>query len=240
MHLNHTACQYRETQGHESTRFISYFKENGYKILSGTSLKSTSNFPRLYQIAGKTCPICIQKKTLAWLHFNSGNVMILQTKNIIFVWIGRSSSSTERINGLKIATKFKDELNISEMTIVDDGYEQSMMEIKKAEWNEYLNLSQRLVHPLVVKPPALQPHPIKLYHCDSIGGVFRVEMIKSDVLVQGDLFNRSSAYIIDCMPKGVWIWIGRNKTKPDKAEAMRHARGFVIKVLFLDFLLYGF
>lgn len=197
--------------------------------MSGTTLKSTPDFPRLYQIQGKTCPICIQRKTLSWQHFNSGNVMILQTKNMIFVWVGRSSSPTERKNALKLAEKYKDDFKIPQLVIVDDGYEQSMCSQYKSEWNQYLNLSQRHVQPLIL-PSNQQQIPLKLYHCNTISGLFRVELLKSDCLEQTDLFDRNGAYIIDGMTKGIWIWIGRNKTKQEKAEAMRHARGYVIKV----------
>ena len=31
LHLNHTAVQYRETQGQETRRFLAYFKEHGFE-----------------------------------------------------------------------------------------------------------------------------------------------------------------------------------------------------------------
>lgn len=191
--------------------------------------KSTPDYPRLYQIQGKTCPICIQKKTIAWQHFNSGNVMILQSNIMVFVWVGRSSSSLERVNSLKIATKFKELLNVAEIVVVDDGYEQSMSEKRKVEWNKYLNLNNRLVHPLVV-PTSSHHSPLKLYYCTVVNGLFRVELVKSDGLEQTDLYDKTASYIIDGTKKGVWIWIGKNKSKQEKAEAMRNARGYIIKV----------
>ncbi len=205
------------------------FKNPFFRVLSGSTPKSTPDFPRLYQIQGKTCPVCIQKKNLSWQHFNSGNVMILQTRNIVFVWVGRQSSASERKNSLKIANKFKDDYKIPELAVVDDGYEQSMPLPYKTEWNQYLNLKQRHVHPLVVPNDQL-PASLKLYHCNAISGLFRVELLKSSGLEQVDLYDRNGAYIIDGMSKGVWIWIGRSKSKQEKAEAMRHARGYVIKV----------
>ncbi|XP_070500915.1 villin-like protein quail [Chironomus tepperi] len=229
VHFNHSVVQYRESQGHETKRFLSYFKENGMQILTGTSHKSTPEYPRLYQIYGKTCPICIQMKSINWIdNFNSGNVMILQTQCFIFVWVGRSSSSIERVNSLKIASKFRDCRPSTEIAVVDDGYEQSMSIECKTEWNKFLNLSERLVHPLVIKP-VTEHNPLKLYKCANLNGLFRAEHIKTDGIEQIDLNDKNSTFIIDGDVYGIWIWIGRNVPKGDKAEGMRHVRGYMIK-----------
>ncbi|KAG5667148.1 hypothetical protein PVAND_015145 [Polypedilum vanderplanki] len=230
LHFNHTTTQYRETQGYETKRFLSYFRETGIQILTGTNQKSTPVLPRLYKIHGKTCPICIQLKSLSWIeNFNSGNVMILQTQRIVFVWVGRSSSSLERVHALKIASKFRDgQSSMTEIVVVDDGYEQSMTAERKVEWNKYLHLSERLVHPLVVQP-LIEHNPLKLYKCENLNGLFRAEHIKTDAIEQIDLSDKNSTFIIDGDANGLWIWIGRNVSKSDKAEGMRHIRGYMIK-----------
>lgn len=166
---------------------------------------------------------------MSWIeNFNSGNVMILQTQHIVFVWVGRSSSSVERVHSLKIASKFRDCRPSAEIAVVDDGYEQSMSVERKTEWNKFLSLSERLVHPLVMKP-LTEHYPLKLYQCVNLNGLFRAEHIKTDAIEQIDLIDKNSTFIIDGDANGVWIWIGRNVAKPDKAEGMRHARGFMIK-----------
>lgn len=229
LHLNHTATQYRETQNHETKRFLAYFKEHGFQILSGSNHKSTPDIPRLYQITGKTCPRCIQMQSLSWLHFNSGNVMVLQTHRMLFVWVGRSSSSIERVHALNVASKFRDRHAAKpEIVVVDDGYEQSMNGDRKVEWNKYLNLSERLVVPLVAAPSS-HNSPLKLYKCNNLGGLFRVEHIKTDAIEQVDLLDKNATFIVDGEAMGIWIWIGRNVAKADKAEGMRHARGYMIK-----------
>lgn len=116
-----------------------------------------------------------------------------------------------------------------EMVIVDDGYEQSMHETKKKSWNEYLCLSQRIVHPS--DEIATVPVPtFRLYRCGFHNGKYRIEEIKSSILHQRDLSN-SRAFIIDCGPHyGAWIWVGKYADAKDKSEAMRNARGFVKKV----------
>lgn len=143
--------------------------------------------------------------------------------------MGRSSGSIERVNALKIASKFRDCRSSSpEIAVIDDGYEQSMSNERKTEWNKWLNLSERLVHPLVVRP-TLDHIPLKLYQCFNLNGLFRAEHKKTDRLEQSDLNDKNSTFIIDGDGKGIWMWIGRNVSKADKAEGMRHIRGFMIK-----------
>lgn len=167
--------------------------------------------------------------SLSWSHFNSGNVMILQTHRMLFVWVGRCSTSIERVHALTMASKFRDRQPAKpEIVAVDDGYEQSMSGERKIEWNKYLNLGERLVVPLVAIPSS-NNSPLKLYKCNNLNGLFRVEHIKTDAIEQIDLADKNSSFIIDGESMGVWIWIGRNVSKADKAEGMRHARGYIIK-----------
>lgn len=147
---------------------------------------------------------------------------------MVFVWVGRSSGSIERIHALSIASKFRDCPTLPEIVVVDDGYEQSMTSERKVEWNKFLNLSERLVHPLVVEASS-HNCPLKLYKCNNLNGLFRVEHIKTDAIEQFDLIDKNATFIIDGDSMGIWIWIGRNVTKSDKAEGMRHARGYIIK-----------
>lgn len=156
--------------------------------------------------------------------------MILKTPKYLFVWVGRTSSHSERLNAFKLAAKMRTQCKQQpEMVIVDDGYEQSLGEMKKKAWNEYLSLGHRVVHPS--DDISMVPVPtFRLYKCGCHDGKYRIEEIKSSVLHQRDLSN-NRAFIIDCGPHyGAWIWVGRYADVKDKSEAMRNARGFVKKV----------
>lgn len=146
------------------------------------------------------------------------------------MWVGRSSGSIERINVLKIASKFRDcRESTPEIAVIDDGYEQSSMSSeRKVEWNKWLSLSERLVQPLIVRE-MMKLIPLKLYQCVNLNGLFRAEHVKTDRIEQNDFVDKNSTFIIDGDGKGIFIWIGRNVSKADKAEGMRHIRGFMIK-----------
>lgn len=190
---------------------------------------------RLFQMRGKKSPTCVQC-AVAWSSFGSDSIMLLQTGRYIFVWIGRASSASERINGLRLAGQLRELYGLvgHEMATVDDGYEQSMGAERKCDWNQYLSLLKRHVQPVVLVPvDALPAATFKLYKCGFSNGKYRIEEVKSAHLQQTDLNDATAAFIIDCGWRGVWIWLGRNCMVKDKAEAMRNARGFVKKVCFI-------
>lgn len=154
--------------------------------------------------------------------------MILQTKRILFVWVGRACTTIEKQKGIKMGSKLRDQFAITEISIIDDGYEQSMSDRRKTEWNKHLNLTQRIVQPVYINGLS-QPTPLKLYQCDTVSGIFRVELAKTGILNQLDLYAKFPIYIIDAHLRGIWIWVGRKATKQERTDAMRHARGYVIK-----------
>lgn len=191
---------------------------------------------RLFEVRGKKCPTCVQRP-VDWSSFSSESTMLFQTRKYVYVWLGRSSSSTERRNGLQLAEKIKEMYNVPEITTVDDGYEKSISELKKTDWNAHLSLNKRIVHPATMHRDGLLAvvRPIasfKLYRCGFTNAKYRIEEVKTGNLQQTDLNNAASAFIVDGGEnRGVWIWLGRNSLAKDKAEAMRNARGFVKKVI---------
>lgn len=186
---------------------------------------------QLFHVKNKKSPICIQRTPINWSHFKSSYVMILKTSKYIFLWFGRTSTSTERLNAYNFAARMKTASNRPlEISTVDDGYEQSINDSCKMEWNQYLCLSQRSVHP--TDTISTVPETVfRLYKCGFNSNKYRIEEIKSKALMQSDLDDNAHAFIIDGgLAFGVWIWVGKYTELKDKAEAMRNCRGFVKKV----------
>lgn len=44
----------------------------------------------------------IEQPSVSWEHFNSGDVFILETKNKIYVWVGKDSNKMERFQSGKV------------------------------------------------------------------------------------------------------------------------------------------
>lgn len=84
----------------------------------------------------------------------------------------------------------KEELGMSNIIFVDDGYEKTMQEDEKQEFNKYLPLEKRMILPdkqnseenANVHEPVL-----KLYKCSESNGKYRVVEIKNGPLQQSDL-----------------------------------------------------
>lgn len=188
----------------------------------------------LYHVSGKCSPKCVER-TVEWDAFSSEYIMVLKTTAHIFLWIGRSSEESEKLNGLKFAKRFHDEGKNFELVVVNDGYEQSLNQHRKEDWCAYLPLSSRRVKPLGKLIESATTTTMKLYQCGFVGGKYRIEEKKSSAVDQNDFNDKNSAFIVDCTKEGVWIWLGRNCSVRDKSEAMRNARGFVRKVRKMNF-----
>lgn len=184
-------------------------------------------------MSGKCSPRCVER-VIQWDSFSSEYVMILRTNAHIFIWVGRSSEESEKLNGLMFARQFNEVEKNLELVVINDGYEQSLNESRKADWSVYLPLINRRVKPLGKFIENHAASSLKLYQCGFIGGKYRIEEKKLTFFDQNDLNDKNSAYIVDCAKKGVWIWLGRNCCARDKSEAMRNARGFVRKVFYVS------
>lgn len=87
--------------------------------------------------------------------------------------------------------QLKTENNTSRIVFVDDGYEQSIQNEEKVEFQKYLPLNQRHVLPSekIDDETAEKQHrsEIRLYRCSDNSGKYRVIELKSGPLVQSDL-----------------------------------------------------
>ncbi|KAB0798553.1 hypothetical protein PPYR_09546 [Photinus pyralis] len=228
--LGGITVQHRETQANESARFRSYFK-NGIRILK-KEMGNLPSTPMLYKIKGKKIPIIVQEEGVSWKFFNSDDVILILTKNTIFSWIGRASNSVERQLAAKIALSLKEENNVPTITFVNDGYEKTLSEDAKAEFDNYLPLDKRIVLPpdynADVENGQETKTPLRLYRCTEMSGKYRVVEVKPGPISQSDL-NNEDVYIVDNSCNGIWVWVGKGTTEKERLEAIRNARGFVKK-----------
>lgn len=225
------SVQHRETQGNESTRFLSYFK-SGYRILKPEIIQNgNKDRPKLYRVSGKSIPALMEMTNLSWENFRSSDVFIIQTPQTVFVWIGRAANAEEKRHATKISQDMKEQFKIPNIVFVDDGYEKTVdIEIQK-QFSKYLPLEKRVVLPEDTcenGEAGNQKAILKLYKCSENNGKYRVAEIKTGPLCQSDL-SSDDVFIVDQEIKGIWVWVGKRVNEKEKNEALRNARGFVKK-----------
>ncbi|CAH1117600.1 unnamed protein product [Phaedon cochleariae] len=228
-YLNSCATQHRETEGNESPRFLSYFK-NGMRIFRYEQIADCQDV-RLYRVKGKRIPVLKEMSKVSWDFFNSADIFLMATRKNIFMWTGRAADAVEKLHATNIAIEMKEDLKLSNILFVDDGYEKTLKDDIKIEFNKYLPLENRLILPEnhdADENGNYQRSTIKLYKCTENNGKYRVVELKSGPLSQKDL-SAEDVFIIDHDIKGIWVWVGKKANDKERSEALRNARGFVKK-----------
>ncbi|KAL0453110.1 UNVERIFIED_CONTAM: Villin-2 [Sesamum latifolium] len=125
--LGGRAVQYRELQGHESDKFLSYFKpciiplEGG--VASGFKKPEEEEFEtRLYICKGKRV-VRLKQVPFSRSSLNHDDVFILDTKDKIYQFNGANSNIQERAKALEVIQFLKDKYHEGkcDVAIVDDG-----------------------------------------------------------------------------------------------------------------------
>ncbi|KAL6977788.1 Villin-4, partial [Sarracenia purpurea var. burkii] len=125
--LGGRAVQYREVQGHETEKFLSYFKpciipqEGG--VLSGFKhAEAEEHKTRLYVCKGKHV-VHVNEVAFARSSLNHDDIFILDTKSKIFQFNGSNSSIQERAKALEVVQYIKDTYHDGkcEIAAIEDG-----------------------------------------------------------------------------------------------------------------------
>ncbi|XP_393805.3 villin-like protein quail isoform X1 [Apis mellifera] len=224
----------REAQGRESPRFLAYFRQ--YLIIENFHFETPSC--RLHRVTGITIPILTELEKVHWDYFSSRDVIIVDvlSQNIVFLWLGSSSDPLHKRHAVNIL-EMRKKNNNGRIIIVDDGYEQTLLEEDRQLFASILDPSTR-----VVKPDRLyrinMPSPVKLYRCSEQSGKYKVAELKSGPILRSDLTSEA-VYLIDRGEAGVWAWVGSNVNAREKLETIRNARGFGKKKNYSNGILVG-
>ncbi|KAJ9589746.1 hypothetical protein L9F63_017048 [Diploptera punctata] len=235
-YLGGSPIQHRETQGNESSRFKGYFKL-GMRLLKG-GVASGFNYvtdtfePRLFRIKGRRSPTVTQYP-ISWEYFNNGDVFVIDTKEIVFVWVGRYANNMEKMQAAKVASKLRDEHNASSVVFVDEGKENALPVCERTVLNAHLSLSSRIIKSADEagddeEQEVVTQNGLVLYHCSDEDGTYKVTEVKVGPLDQNDLKSEDS-FIVDNGPAGIWVWVGKKASAKERSEAMRNAQGYITK-----------
>ncbi|XP_061361506.1 villin-4-like isoform X2 [Gastrolobium bilobum] len=220
--LGGRAVQYREVQGHETEKLLSYFKpciipqEGG--IASGFKhVEAEEHKTRLFVCKGKHV-VHVKEVPFARSSLNHDDIFILDTESKIFQFNGSNSSIQERAKALEVVQYIKDTYHDGkcEVAAIEDGKLMSDSETGEfwGFFGGFAPLPRKTVND--DDKPA-DSHPPKLL-CVEKG---KADPIETDSLTK-ELLDTNKCYILDCGLE-VFAWMGRNTSLDDRKSASRAA-----------------
>ncbi|KAL8493454.1 hypothetical protein ACS0TY_024605 [Phlomoides rotata] len=213
--LGGRAVQYREVQGRESEKFLSYFKpciipqEGG--VASGFKhAEEEEHKTRLYQCKGKHV-VHVKEVAFARSSLNHDDVFILDTKSKIFQFNGSNSCIQERAKALEVVQYIKDTYHDGKCDIatIEDGKLMS-----DADTGEFWGIFGGFA------PLPRKTNKSESQSADVISSkLFCVEKgepvpVEADSLTR-ELLNSRQCYILDCGME-VFVWVGRNTSLEER------------------------
>ncbi|KAF8398354.1 hypothetical protein HHK36_017281 [Tetracentron sinense] len=223
--LGGRAVQHREHQGHESDKFLSYFKpciiplEGG--VASGFKKPEEEKFEtRLHVCRGKRI-VRLKQVPFARSSLNHDDVFILDTQNKIYQFNGANSNIQERAKSLEVIQFFKDKYHEGkcDVAIIDDG--KLAAESDSGEfWVLFGGFAPIGKKAASEDDITLETTPGKLYSLTD--GQVKME----DGALSKAMLENNKCYLLDCGAE-VFVWVGRVTQVEDRKAASQAAEEFI-------------
>ncbi|KAF8102596.1 hypothetical protein N665_0198s0294 [Sinapis alba] len=220
--LGGRAVQYREVQGQETEKFLSYFKpciipqEGG--VASGFNhVKPEEHQTRLYICKGKHV-VRVKEVPFVRSTLNHDDVFILDTESKIFQFSGSKSSIQERAKALEVVQYIKDTYHDGkcEIAAVEDG--RMMADAEAGEfWGLFGGFAPLPKKPAVSDDQTAESDGIKLFSVEK----GKREPIEAESL-QKELLDTNKCYILDCGLE-LFVWKGRSTSIDQRKSASQAA-----------------
>ncbi|KAL9686046.1 hypothetical protein QQ045_023501 [Rhodiola kirilowii] len=223
--LGGRAVQYREVQGHETEKFLSYFKpciipqEGG--VASGFKhAEAEEHQTRLFMCRGKHV-VHVTEVPFARSSLNHDDIFILDTKSKIFQFNGSNSSIQERAKALEVLQYIKDTYHDGkcEIASIEDG--KMMADAESGEFWGLFGGFAPLPRKAASQDKTAEPQVTKLYSVKK----GQAEPIEAESLVR-ELLETSKCYILDCGAE-LFVWVGRTTSLDDRKSASEAAEALL-------------
>lgn len=223
--LGGRAVQHREIQGHESDKFLSFFKpciiplEGG--VASGFKKPEEEEFEsRLYICRGKRV-VRIKQVPFARSSLNHDDVFILDTQNKIYQFNGANSNIQERAKALEVIQLLKEKYHdgTCDVAIVDDGKLDTESDSGEfwVLFGGFAPIGKKVFTEDDVIPEVT---PAKLYSItDGEVKIVEGELSKS-------LLENNKCYLLDCGAE-IFVWVGRVTQLEERKAATQTAEEFI-------------
>jgi len=221
--LNDGAVQHRETQGHESALFKSYFPK-GMHIMKGgiesgfRAVKPVDYVPRLFHVRQTGTKNKIVKSSevpVAASSLNKGDVFILDAGLKIYTWIGPEANAFEKMKGAALAQNLQ----------AARGGACKLMGNVDADFWKTLKGSEADVKPASARDEdasdEVSMDKLVMYKLSDESGKMKFTKV-AEGNIDGKHLGTDDVYVIDADIQ-VWVWIGKGASVGEKSQSMKFA-----------------
>lgn len=216
--LDDGPVQHRETQGHESPLFQSYFKQICYMeggIASGfRQVKPEEYKPRMFQVrrtkkSVRAFPVPCSANAL-----NDGDVFVLDAGLKVYVFVGKSANAFEKMKGGAVAHNIVAGRNgkAKKIDIIDDEF-----------W-KILGGSEKDVQPASEheeEEAEINAAKCILFQLSDASGKLEFKKVAEKELKK-DMLDSNDVFIVDSNIS-IFVWIGKGASKAEKSNSMKTA-----------------
>nr|XP_019068875.1 villin-2 isoform X1 [Solanum lycopersicum] len=224
--LGGRAVQYREVQGHETDKFLSYFKpciiplEGG--VASGFKKPEEEEFEtKLYICKGKRV-VRMKQVPFSRSSLNHDDVFILDTKDKIYQFNGANSNIQERAKALEVIQFLKEKYHegTCDVAIVDDGNLQAESD-SGSFWvlfGGFAPISKKVITEDDIVPEKTPP---------KLSSITDGQVSPVDGELSKSSLENNKCYLLDCGAE-VFVWIGRVTQLEERKAAIQTAEEYLV------------
>ncbi|XP_028779934.1 villin-1 isoform X1 [Neltuma alba] len=223
--LGSCSVQYREIQGQESQKFLSYFKPCIIPI-EGVFTSKEGNLSGEYQVSLYSCKgdHVVRVKEVPFLRssLNHDDVFILDTASKIFLFSGCNSTIQERAKALEVIQYIKENKHNGncEVATIEDG-----KFVGDSDVGEFWNLFGGYA-PIPRELPSAQEQPvdssIKLFWINLQGKLCQAG---KDALSK-EMLETDKCYMLDCGTE-IYVWMGRQTLLTERKTSISAVENFL-------------
>ncbi|XP_058198853.1 villin-1 [Rhododendron vialii] len=223
---SHTV-QYREVQGQETEKFLSYFKPCIIPIEGVFSSGPGHVNAETYQVTLLTCKgdraVHVKEVPFTRTSLNHNDVFILDTASKIFLFSGCNSTIQERAKALEVVEYIKENKHGGkcEVAAIDDGKFVGDPDVGEfwSLFGGYAPIPRDLASAVPEQPDI---STVKLFWITTQGKLCQIE---TDNLSK-EMLNSNKCYMLDCGAE-LFIWMGRSTSITERKTAISVVEDFV-------------
>jgi len=222
-HLNSQAVQHREVQGGETELFLSYFPK--FHVMEGGidsafhHVEPKDYQPRLFMLQGKK-HIQVRQVELSHDSLNSNDVFVLDHGLQLYQMHGKNCGGLERAKAAEFGSHIQSQRPSAQINVFDEDDHADPAAVKF--W-EYLGGRKDISAKSVEQKAPLQK---KLFKLKQQGTEVSMKEVNGEVSLGA--LESNDVFILD-NGQHLFVWVGKNAPKEEKAKAMSYATNYLFQ-----------